>query len=66
MEDPEVLKERRALVESKSVGELAAVTSLSDIPIPATIGNLLSGKRSRSPAARKDVEATDGDGYVYT
>ena len=58
-EDPDVLKERQALVSSKSVGELATLTSLSDIPIPATIENLISGKRPMSPS-RKKAEAEDG------
>ena len=58
-EDPDVLKERQALVASKSVGELATLTSISDIPIPATIENLLSGKRPTSPS-RKQAEAEEG------
>ncbi len=46
-EDPEVLKERRALAQAKSVSELAQIHSLSDFPIPGRIERLLR-KRSKS------------------
>ena len=47
------------MVSSKSVGELATLTSLSDIPIPETIENLISGKRPTSPSSKK-AGADDG------
>ena len=48
-EDPDVQRERRALTQSKSVSELAKIGGLSDLPIPANIERLLSGKsRSKS------------------
>ena len=54
------MKERQALVSSKSVGELATLTSLSDIPIPATIENLISGKKRPTSPSRKKAEEEDG------
>ena len=50
MEDPEVCKERQNLVNSKSVGELAAISGPSDIPIPTGLTNLFT-KKPRSPSA---------------
>ena len=44
MEDPEVLKERQQLVSNMSVGELARVQGLSDMPVPKTLENILQGK----------------------
>jgi len=52
-EDPEVLKERRALAQSKSVSELAAITSFSDLPIPAAIERLLGGGGGRKETRPK-------------
>jgi hypothetical protein len=58
-EDPEILKERRALAQSKSVSELAAITSFSDLPIPAAIERLLGGgsKKESSRPKTPDSEA---------
>lgn len=39
-EDPQVLKERQEIVRSKSVSELAKISSMSDLPIPANIQKL--------------------------
>merc|ERR1712106_281076 len=50
-EDPEVQAARAEIVKSKSVNELSQITSLSDIPIPEAIENLV--KRSYAPAERK-------------
>jgi len=47
-EDPEVLKERRELTQSMSVSELAAISSLSDLPIPAGIERLFGGGKKDS------------------
>ncbi len=44
VEDPEVMEQRRQLAQSKSVGELAKVSGLSDFPVPSPIENLLHGK----------------------
>merc|ERR1711983_248545 len=43
VEDPEILRNRQEVVNSKSVGELAQVTSLSDFPLPTPIENLIQG-----------------------
>ena len=40
-EDPEVLKERQKTVQSKSVSELAQISTLSDLPVPSRIEKLL-------------------------
>ena len=40
-EDEDVLMARKNLVETKSPAELSAITSLSDIPIPSSIGKLM-------------------------
>lgn len=50
VEDPQVQEERKKLTESKSVSELAAITRLSEIPIPANIEKLI-GKASATTAA---------------
>merc|ERR1712106_963167 len=50
-EDPEVQAARAEIVKSKSVNELSQITSLSDIPIPEAIENLV--KKSYAPAERK-------------
>lgn len=47
VESPEKLKARKELVQSKSVNELSQLKSLSDVPIPTPIQNLLHGKRSK-------------------
>jgi len=41
-EDPEVQKQRAALVGSKSVSELSQVTSFSDFPVPGTIERMVA------------------------
>merc|ERR1719433_969446 len=52
-EDPEVQAARAEVVKSKSVNELSQITSLSDVPIPEVIENLMKQKRSLAPAERK-------------
>ena len=53
-EDPEVQAARAEVVKSKSVHELSQVTSLSDIPIPDAIENMMKKKeRNLAPAERK-------------
>merc|ERR1719433_1649592 len=52
-EDPEVQAARAEVVKSKSVNELSQITSLSDVPIPEVIENMLKQKRSLAPAERK-------------
>ena len=52
VEDPEVLKERQALVASKSVSELSRVTGPSDIPIPSALSNLMSGRTMSRKSSR--------------
>ena len=57
-EDPEELKRRQNLVESKTPAELAKITSLSDIPIPATLERIVkSGGNPKAPSRRRaDME----------
>ena len=59
VEDPEVQEERKKLTESKSVSELAAITKLSEFPLPANIEKLI-GKATATTTADKH------DRYVYT
>ena len=72
VEDPEKLRERQMLVESRSVGELARVGSPSEFPLPTTIENILSGKsfsktkepqRPESPRSEAGGEASRGGIY---
>ncbi len=49
-EDPEVLRERRALTQSKSVSELAKITSITDLPVPRHIERLLAGRKKKTGA----------------
>ena len=51
-EDPEVQAARAEIVKSKSVHELSQVTSISDLPIPEALENLMK-KRELAPAERK-------------
>ena len=44
IEDPEVLRERRNLTQSKSVSELSRIGGLSDFPVPATLERLIGGR----------------------
>ena len=46
MTDFDELQKRKALIESKSPGELASITSFGDIPVPRKI------KRMMSPSER--------------
>ena len=43
--DEEKVKERQELTASKSLTELSQIASLSDLPIPAPIENLLKTKQ---------------------
>ena len=52
-EDPEVQAARAEIVKSKSVNELSQITSLSEVPIPEVIENMLKQKKSLAPAERK-------------
>merc|ERR1711988_608203 len=44
---------RAEIVKSKSVNELSQITSLSEVPIPEVIENMLKQKKSLAPAERK-------------
>merc|ERR1712213_190030 len=48
-EDPEVQAARAEIVKSKSVNELSQITSLSEVPIPEVIENMLKQKKSLAP-----------------
>merc|ERR1712223_1501448 len=52
-EDPEVQAARAEIIKSKSVNELSQITSLSEVPIPEVIENMLKQKKSLAPAERK-------------
>ena len=52
-EDPEVQAARAEIIKSKSVNELSQITSLSEVPIPDVIENMLKQKKSLAPAERK-------------
>jgi len=54
-EEPEVQRARAEVVKSKSVHELSQVTSITDIPIPDAIENILKKKERQglAPAERK-------------
>ena len=52
-EDPEVQAARAEVVKSKSVNELSQITSLSDVPIPEVLENMLKQKKPLAPAERK-------------
>ena len=47
MEDPEKQKQRQEITKQKTVAELATMTSLSDLPIPAPIEKLMEMKVSK-------------------
>ena len=51
-EDPEVLKERQKTVQSKSVSELAQISTLSDLPVPSRIEKLLPYSQKSSTLKR--------------
>ena len=50
VEDPEVQRQRAALVSSKSVSELSQVMSPSDFPIPANIERLVARAKGFQPS----------------
>ena len=52
-EDPEVQAARAEVVKSKSVNELSQITSLSEVPIPEVIENMLKQKKPLAPTERK-------------
>ena len=53
-EDEETLLARRAVVESKSPAELAAINSISDLPIPSRVSRMMS--RNQTEASQSKVE----------
>ncbi len=55
VEDPDVLRQRKELVQSKSVGELAKVSGLADIPIPKV-------RRGRKKKKVDDDAASEKEG----
>ncbi|XP_059092500.1 uncharacterized protein LOC131887810 isoform X3 [Tigriopus californicus] len=56
MEDPEILRYRQQLAQSKSVGELASIGGFSDFPLPTPIQNLFTGKRRSKREPSKEPE----------
>ena len=53
--DPEELERNRTLTKTKTPAQLAAINSISDIPVPDKIKNLLtsSGSEKRAPEPTK-------------
>ena len=47
-QEPSVLNERRAMVQSKSVSELSQISGLSDLPIPTKVEKFLTNARKKS------------------
>ena len=45
--DSDVVKERKDLVQSKSVGELSEIRTLADVPLPRPIENIIYGRRKK-------------------
>ena len=58
IEDPELLQERRQMVQSKSVSELSQISNFSDIPLPNQVEKFLtlsrSSKRSRTSKSQSE------------
>ena len=44
-ENQEKVKERQELIRTKSPAELSQISSVSDLPIPAPVENMLKRKR---------------------
>ena len=53
--DPEELERNRTLTRTKTPAQLAAINSISDIPVPDKIKNILSssGSEKKAPEATK-------------
>ena len=45
LEDPEKVRERQEIVRTKSPNELAQISSISDLPLPSRMENMLKRKR---------------------
>ena len=45
LEDPEKVRERQEIVRTKSPTELSQISSISDLPIPSRVENMLKRKR---------------------
>eukprot|EP00090_Calanus_glacialis_P017720 TRINITY_DN2752_c0_g1_i5.p1 TRINITY_DN2752_c0_g1~~TRINITY_DN2752_c0_g1_i5.p1 ORF type:complete len:1757 (-),score=501.37 TRINITY_DN2752_c0_g1_i5:475-5592(-) len=58
VEDPEIIQERRALTQSKSVSELSQIKSLSDIPIPENLEKLIS-RTATNKTESPEEQSTD-------
>ena len=69
IEDPETMKLRRQIVQSRSVSELSQISSVSDIPLPSRIEKLLASSTvERTPKKKKsqeNVSATAEKDYSY-
>ena len=68
-EDPETMKQRRQMVQSRSVSELSQISGWSDIPLPSRVEKLLeSSMTAMKPSLKKsksgdNVAAADKDYY---
>merc|ERR1711892_1272331 len=55
MEDPEELEHRKELIRTQTPAQLSEIHSLSEIPVPKFIGNLMSSeKKTEEPEAEKE------------
>ena len=52
-EDEEILLARRAAVESKSPAELAAINSISDLPVPSRVSRMVTRNQREGPSQSK-------------
>jgi len=62
VENPEVLENRRNIVQSKSVSELAQVNTLADFPLPTPIEHLIQGKSALRLPKPELGSAENGEG----
>merc|ERR1711892_590868 len=55
MEDPEELEQRKELIRTQTPAQLSEIHSLSEIPVPKFIGNLMSSeKKTDEPEVEKE------------
>lgn len=71
LENPDVLKSRQEVVQSKSVGELAQVNSFADFPLPTPIEKMIQGQSklpnmlAKSPTAGSMIDPETGKYDIY-
>ena len=63
-QDPSVLNERRAMVQSKSVSELSQIPSVFDLPVPTQVEKFLTATRTsrkRKPKSEMENQTANAD-----